>query len=95
MDEEDKPEADQDLDARNTYMDYTLMTTTKNTEIRRKQTMNRRATIFAGDVDSLTDQFIDKKHTKTRNDLKRLEKLQIMQGIKVAKQTPHEVQVEN
>lgn len=70
MDDDGEPQGG-DLDAPNTYMDYPMMTTQKNTEIRRKQTMNRRATIFAGDVDSLTDQFIEKKHTKTKNDLKR------------------------
>ena len=54
------------------------MTTSKNTEMRRKHTINRRATIFAGDIDSIADSFIEKTHTKTANDLKRLEKLQMI-----------------
>lgn len=57
-------------------MDQDNIYLTQNTlSFKRKGTVNRRATIFAGDFDPETDDLIHKNYTKGKNDLKRQEKL--------------------
>ena len=67
---------------------------TRGQSFKRRGTLNRRATIFAGDFDDETDQVIKKEYNKNKNDLKKLEKLQIIQYKMVGKPRPNEIMVE-
>lgn len=90
-DEEEK-QPEKDLESPNTYMEQNL--TMNSLGLRRKGTVNRRATIFAGDFD-MDDEIIQRNYTKNRNDLKRSEKLHIIQHKTVGKPRPYEIVVEN